>query len=129
MFKRILSLALVAALFVVAGPAPVRAASKSEKEARFVEKVKQGIIKVGTGPEARVEVKLKDKTKLKGYVGEAGADGFSVVDAKTGTATKVTYPQVQKVKGHNLSTGAKIAIGLGVAVAVLVILLVFENYG
>ena len=130
MFKKILSLALVAALVVVAGPAAsVRAASKSEKEARFVEKVKQGIAKIGTGTEARVEVKLRDKTKLKGYVAEAGEDGFSVVDAKTGTTTKVAYPQVQKVKGHNLSTGAKIAIGLGVAVAVLVILLVFENYG
>jgi hypothetical protein len=129
MFKRILSLALVAALLSVAGPASVRAASKAEKEARFIEKVKQGLVKIGTGTEALVEVKLKDKTKLRGYVGETAEDGFSIVDAKTGTATKVTYPQVQKVKGHNLSTGAKIAIGLGVAVAVLVILLVFENYG
>lgn len=77
----------------------------------------------------RVEVKLRDERKLKGSVGEAGEGGFTVVDAKTGTLTKVTYPQVQKVKGNNLSTGAKIAIGLGAVVAVLVILLVLENYG
>ncbi|MBA3240958.1 MAG: hypothetical protein H0T60_06995 [Acidobacteria bacterium] len=129
MFKRIMSLALVALLFGVAAPAPVHAASKAEKQARFAEKVKAGVNKIGTGTEARVEVKLRDKTKLKGYVAGADADGFSVVDAKTGTATRVTYGQVQKVKGHNLSTGAKIAIGLGAAVAVLVILLVLENYG
>ena len=129
MFKRMMSLALVALLFSVAGPVPARAASKAEKQARFAEKVKAGVNKIGTGTEARVEVKLRDKTKLKGYVAEAGDEGFSVVDAKTGTATRVTYGQVQKVKGHNLSTGAKIAIGLGAAVAVLVILLVLENYG
>lgn len=132
MFKRILSVALVAALMSVAGPVSVRAAgskSKAEKEAVFVKKVKEGIERLGTGTAARVEVKLKDKTKLKGYVSEVGDEGFSVVDAKTGTETRVAYPQVQKVKGHNLSTGAKVAIGLGVAVAVLVIWLIMENYG
>jgi hypothetical protein len=129
MLRRILSLALAASLFGVAGAKPAYADSKAEKEARFAEKVKAGISRLGTGTEARVELKLRDKRKLKGYISEAGADGFSVVDAKTGVATTVTYPQVQKVKGHNLSTGAKIAIGLGVAVAVLVILLIFENYG
>jgi hypothetical protein len=34
MFKRIVSLALVALLFGVAGPVPARAASKAEKEAQ-----------------------------------------------------------------------------------------------
>ena len=132
MFKRILSIALAASLLSLFGSVPARAAvpkSKAEKEAAFVAKLKEGVAKLGTGTEARVEVKLKDKTKLKGYVSAVGDEGFSVVDAKTGTTTRVAYPQVQKVKGHNLSTGAKIAIGLGVAVAVLVILLVLENYG
>lgn len=132
MFKRILSVVLVASLLSVAGPVSARAAgsgSKAEKEAVFVEKLKEGVARLGTGTEARVEVKLKDKTKLKGYVSEVGGEGFSVVDAKTGRETRVAYPQVQKVKGHNLSTGAKVAIGLGVAVAVLVIWLVMENYG
>lgn len=129
MSKRIFTLALVALLVGVSGARPVYADSKAEKEARFAEKVKEGIGKLGTGTEARVEIKLRDKRKLKGYIGDAGADGFSVVDAKTGETTRVAYPQVQKVKGHNLSTGAKIAIGLGAAVAVLVILLILENYG
>ncbi|MGB9180758.1 MAG: hypothetical protein WCB68_16115 [Pyrinomonadaceae bacterium] len=129
MSKRILSLALVALLFGVVAIKPVYADSKAEKEARFAEKVKKDINKLGTGTETRIEVKLRDKRTLKGYIGEAGEEGFSVVDAKTGTATKVLYPQVQKVKGNNLSTGAKIAIGLGILAAVLAILLIFENYG
>jgi len=132
MFKRILSIALAAALLSVFGTVPARAAtpkSKAEKEAAFVAKLKEGMAKLGTGTEARVEVKLKDKTKLKGYVSAVGDEGFSVVDAKTGVATHVAYPQVQKVKGHNLSTGAKVAIGLGALVAVLVIWLILENTG
>ncbi|HEY0004734.1 MAG TPA: hypothetical protein VGB17_07960 [Pyrinomonadaceae bacterium] len=127
--RRILSLALMALLLGAVGLRPVYADSKAEKEARFAEKVKEGIGKLGTGAAARVEVKLRDQRKLKGYIGEAGEDSFSVVDDKTGAATRVAYPQVQKVKGNNLSTGAKIAIGLGVAVTILVILLIMENYG
>ncbi len=34
----------------------------------------------------------------------------------------MAYPQVKKVKGNNLSTGAKIAIGLGIAIAVVIII-------
>lgn len=132
MFKRILSVALAVALLALVAPLSARAAapkSKAEKEAVFVEKLKESVARLGTGTEARIEVKLKDKTKLKGYVSEVNGEGFSVVDLKTGASTHVAYPQVQKVKGHNLSTGAKVAIGLGVAVAVLVIWLVMENYG
>jgi hypothetical protein len=129
MSKRILSLALAVLMLSVVGIKPVYAESKAEKEARFAEKVKKEINKLGTGEATRIEVKLRDKRTLKGNIGETGEEGFSVVDAKTGTATKVLYPQVQKVKGNNLSTGAKIAIGLGVVVAILTILLIFENYG
>ena len=129
MSKKVLSLALVAWLFGCVALVPAEAKTDASKEARFEEQVKESIRKLGTGEAARVEVKLKDKTKLKGYVAEATEAGFSVVDAKTGAATHVAYPQVQKVKGHNLSTGAKVAIALGVAVTVLVIWLIMENYG
>ena len=128
MLKKILSLSLVAWLFGFVALVPAEA-RVDPSEASFAARVKQSIQQLGTGPDARVEVKLKDKTKLKGYLGDASDTGFSVVNAKTGVATHVAYPQVQKVKGHNLSTGAKIAIGLGAAVAVLVILLIMENYG
>lgn len=128
MFKKILSLLLIGLLINVAGATSTYAGSK-EKEARFVEKVKQGIAKLGTGEAARIEVKLRDKTKVKGYVKEAGADSFTVVDAKSGLATEVAYSNAKQVKGNNLSTGAKIAIGLAILAGVLAILLFFENYG
>lgn len=79
------------------------------------EKVRSSLIKLGVGESARVEVKLRDGTRLKGYVREAGEDSFVVVNRKTGAASAVTYEQVDKLKGRGLSTGAKVAIGFGVA--------------
>lgn len=130
MYKSVLSFALAGLLIHCAGlVAPTHAATKEEKQARFAEKIRAGVAKLGTGEAARVRVKLRDKTKLEGYVAEAGAADFVVVDAKTGTSARVGYQQVKGVQGNNLSTGAKVAIGLGVAVTVLVIWLIFENYG
>lgn len=123
MFKKVLSLALVGFLLSVAGPRTGYARSKEEKATRFAEKVKEGISKLGTGAEARIEVKLWDKTKLKGYVSEAGEDSFVIVDEKTGGTSTVTYAQVKQVKGNNLSTAAEIAIGVGVILLPIVIVL------
>jgi hypothetical protein len=130
MYKKVLSFALAGLLLFCAGwVAPAHAATKEEKQARFAEKVRAGVAKLGTGEAARVRVKLRDKTKLEGYLSEAGPTDFVVVNAKTGASTRVAYHQVKGVQGNNLSTGAKVAIGLSVVVAVLVIWLVFENYG
>jgi hypothetical protein len=129
MFKKVLSLALAGFLLSVAGLRLAQASPKEEKATRFAAKVKEGITKLGTGPEARIEVKLRDKTKLKGYVSEAGADSFVIVDEKTGASSTVTYPQVKQVKGNNLSTAAEIAIGVGIVLLpiAIVVLLVSQS--
>ena len=129
MLKKVLSLSLVVWLVGFVALVPAEARVDPSEGPRFAALVRESISRLGTGPDARVEVRLKDKRKLKGYVAEASDAGFSVVDAKTGAATRVAYPQVQKVKGHNLSTGAKVAIALGAVVTVLVIWLIMENYG
>lgn len=129
MFKTVLSLFLTTLLIMCAGAQTARAESKAEKEVRFAAKVKAGILKLGVGQEARVELKLRDKSKLRGYIQEAGNDSFVVADSKTNTTTRVAYAEVQTVKGNNLSTGAKIAIGLGILAAILTIWLILENTG
>jgi NMD protein affecting ribosome stability and mRNA decay len=128
MYKTLLAVALVA-LVGYAGVTPAYAVSREDKQARFTEKVRAGIAKLGTGEQARIQVKLIDKTRLDGYVSEATQDDFVVVNRSTGAATRVTYAQVKQVKGNNLSTGAKVAIGLAVLAAILAIFLFLENYG
>ena len=127
MLKRVISLVLVGFLLSVTGVRPAYAGSKEEKETRFAEKVKEGIRKLGTGAEARIEVKLRDKTEMKGYVSEAGKDSFVIVDEKTSATSTVTYPQVKQVKGNNLSTAAKIAIGVGVILLPIMVAVFFVS--
>jgi hypothetical protein len=129
MFRKILSVALVGLLIQLAC-APSFAATNPNKDAERAEKVRAGIARLGTGPDARVKIKLKDKTKLEGYISEAGANGFSVTDAKTGNTADVAYSEVKQIKGNNLSTGAKIAIGIGIgagAVILIVLLIIASN--
>ena len=127
MFKKLLSLSLVALHINLASVTPAYAASKEEKEARFAEKVKASVLKFGTGEAARVKIKLRDKTKLAGYIGAADVEGFTVIDSKTGIATTIAYAQVKSVQGQNLSNGAKIAIGVGIAAALIFIILWFTT--
>ena len=127
MFKKLLSSCLVLLLINLAGTMPAYAASKEEKEARFAEKVKASVLKLGSGEAVRVKVKLRDKTKLEGYISAADEESFTVTNSKTGIATKVAYPQVKSVQGNNLSTKAKIAIGAGIAAAVIFIILWFTT--
>jgi hypothetical protein len=104
------------------------AGSKVEKESRRIEKVKAGVAKLGVGRDARIDIKLKDKTKLSGYLSQVNDDSFVVSDLKTEAATTVAYPEVAQVRGHNLSTGVKIAIGIGIVVLVIgIIILVAAN--
>lgn len=127
MLRKVLSVVLAGLLIQLACAYPAFATTMSKKDYERAEKVRAGIAKLGTGTDARVKIKLKDKTKLEGYVSEAGPDQFTVTDLKTGAATSVDYSQVKQVKGNNLSTGAKIAIGvgIGVGVAILIFVLIF----
>ena len=122
MLMRITSILLIVLLATIAYPSRAFAADKQEKEAKFAQKIKTELEKIGTGPDARVEVRMRDKTKLKGHITEISYEYFVVVDDKTSSPTTLTYSQVDKVKGYNLSTGAKIAIGVGIVVGVIFII-------
>ena len=131
MCKKLLSLTLAALLIhLLVGAQFASASTDTQKQARLAGKIKLGILKLGIGKEARVAVRLRDKTKLVGYISEVREDRFAVTDINTGATTMVTYPDVAQGKGHNLSTGAKIAIiGLAIAAGVLAFFLWLENYG
>ena len=124
MLKKSLAILLTVLFLQMLCVQAAAANSKEEKRAQLTEKVKAGILKLGVGPEARVEIKLQDRTKLVGYISEVKDESFVVTDGKTGAATDIAYDNVTKVKGHNLSTGAKIGIGVGIGVAIVVIAIV-----
>lgn len=124
MFKKTISMFLIFTMLYVGGAMTALAATSAEKDAARAAKVKAAVAKLGVGTDTRVSLKLKDKTKLEGYISEAGEESFVVANLKTGAATTVAYPAVAKMTGKNLSTGAKIAIGAAIGVGVLVLILI-----
>jgi hypothetical protein len=127
MFRKLVTLLLVVFVINLAGVRLAYAESKEEKHARFAEKVKANVQKLGTGESTRVKVRLRDQSKLEGYISDATGDTFTITNRKTGVATTVAYPQVKSIEGNNLSTGAKIAIGAGIAAAIIFIILWFTT--
>lgn len=119
MFRKTFVLALIIALLnLFLASSAFGITNEEAKRAERAEKVKAGIAKLGTGIHAKVEIRLYDKTKIKGFVKEASPDGFVIVESTTGVEKEVSYPSVKQVKGNNLSSGVKLAIGIAIILAI-----------
>jgi hypothetical protein len=123
MLRKSLAMLVAAAVLHVLSITPVFAAAKAADDSRLAMKVRGGILKLGAGKDARVELRLRNGTKLDGYISEATDTYFVLVNSETGASTDVAYDDVTKVKGHNLSTGAKIGIGVAIGIAVVLIVI------
>lgn len=120
MIKKYLSLSLICLLLITANFSIISAQTQSDKTA---DEVKAAVQKRGTGENKRVEVRMLDGTKLKGYISQIDKDSFVLVDSKTKQSTTIAYSDVAKVK-KRMSKSSKIAIGIaigaGVAAAVVI---------
>jgi hypothetical protein len=124
MLKKVLvMITLSLLLHAVTSVRPAPATTKSDKQSRFTEKVRQAVARLGVGKDATVKVKLQNNSKLEGYVSQASDTHFVVTDRETLRSVPVAYADVTKVKGHNLSTGAKIGIGIAVGFAVTALII------
>jgi hypothetical protein len=120
MFKRTFTVILSGVLLLTAfGFQSVGAQSAGDSQA--VEKIRTKVQKIGVGGNARVEVKLRDNTQLKGFISDSGQDSFTVVDSKTGSTRTVSYADTSAVKkaGSGLSTKSWIVLGAAVVGAAI----------
>ena len=107
---------------------PASAGSKAEKQGTLAAQVKTKLSNFGVGETARLAVKLRNKAPLGGYLESTGEESFVLKNLKTGESTTIAYTEVTQVRGHNISTGAKIAIGIAIGVAaVLIVLAIWLN--
>jgi hypothetical protein len=116
---------LASVLFVASISVPV-VAQQSNSQGTTLEMVKAKVAKLGVGAKAKATVTLKDGTKKKGYIAQAGGDDFVLRDRKTDSPTTISYSDVSKVesnKGHSTARNLGIGIGIG-AGAFLAILLI-----
>jgi len=130
MIKKCLSVALLGLTLLFTNLQLINAQTNTGNNAATVEKIKANVTKRGTGEKARVNVKMLNGTKMKGFISQAGDDSFTLTDSKTKQTSTLAYSDVAQVKKQGLSTGAKILIGVGVGVAVTVVVLAvgFRNF-
>lgn len=113
MFEKYLPLALAVSIAYAGNTAPACAQSAGGKAAQLAERVKEGVLQLGDGPETYVRVGLRDKTVLSGYIDEANAASFTIIDELTGKPVTVSYSGVKRIMGLNSLTRVTIALGVG----------------
>jgi hypothetical protein len=128
MVKLLLSLTLIYLLVFTA--APVLAGSRIDTQAQSPEQVKAKVEQIGTGERARANVRLKNGTKLKGYIQRAGDTEFVLTDKDKGTSTTLLYSDVDKIerrKGHSTAKWVTIGAAAGVGAFVGILLIVIAH--
>jgi hypothetical protein len=130
MKRKYLAVALVALLLQSFTGLRAVAATKTQAgdEAQLSEQVKVKVARLGVGEKARVTVRFKDGTKLKGYISQVKDSEFVVRDRKTDAPSVVLYRDVARLdsnRGHSTARNIAIgtAIGVGSVLTVLAILI------
>ena len=125
--KTYLTCLLAIVLFIASISMPVAA---QQTNSNGTDKVKAKVAKLGVGEKAKATVILKDGTKKKGYIGQAGGDDFVLRDRKTDSPTTIRYSDVTKVesnKGHSTARNLAIGIGIGAGAFLAIIAIVFAS--
>jgi hypothetical protein len=128
MLKTLLSLLVTFMLLLAAVPSA--RANQTGSQAPTVETVKSKIARLGIGAKAKVTVKLKNGTKVKGYVAQAGEDDFVIRNRKTDAPTTISYADVLKVddnKGHSTARNVAIGVAVGVGATILAIFAIIAS--
>jgi hypothetical protein len=110
-FRSLCLVALATLIFTQIVPA-------QSKDQAHAAKMKAEIQKLGTGGSARVKLKLRDGTKVRGYVKEMKDNSFVVVNDQSGAATEIQYADASK-EGKHLPLGAQVVIGIVIGFAVI----------
>jgi small nuclear ribonucleoprotein (snRNP)-like protein len=123
MFKKAFVLGLYVAFLNLCFSMAAFAQASQNDDAKHAAKVKANIQKRGTGKDARVQVELKDGTKLKGHVSQVNDDRFVVTNDATGSSTEVLYSETRQVKRrHRNTVWTVIGVGtLGAMIAIIVV--------
>ena len=128
MLKTLLSL-LVTFMLLLA-TVPSTQANQTASQSSPEESVKSKIARLGIGAKAKATIKLKNGTKVKGYVAQAGEDDFVIRDRKTDAPTTIRYADVSKVednKGHSTARNVAIGVAVGVGATILAIFAIIAS--
>lgn len=87
-------LAITLSLILIALSLPATATAQSTAE---IEKMRARVQTLAAGKDSQVEVKFRDRTKLKGYIDSVEPVSFKLRDPKDGTSQSIAYAEVESV--------------------------------
>ena len=107
-----IGLSVIITVLSLASPSQVRAQSDTQ-----VEKIRARIQILSASKDSQIEVKFRDKTKVKGYITAVSQISFTLRDPKDGTSQSIAYSEVDSVSkaSGGVSTKTWLILG-GVAV-------------
>ena len=123
MIKRQLALTLSAILTAISFglPATVKAQSIAETE-----KIRAKVQTLAISKDSQVQVKFRDDTKLKGYIGAVEPVSFTLRDPKDGSSQSIAYSEVDSIsKASGVSKKTWLILG-GVAAGAVTTLLIIK---
>ena len=112
MMKRHLAVTL-SVIITALSLSPALATAQSTTE---IEKVRARVQTLSVSKDSQVEVKFRDRTKIKGYIDRVEPVSFTLRNPKDGTSQSITYSEVDSVSkaGGGISTKTWLILG-GVA--------------
>lgn len=110
MIKKHLAIALSAILTAISFglPATARAQSTTDND-----KIRARVQTLATSKDSQVQVKFRDKTKLKGYIDKVDLVAFTLRDSKNGTTQSIAYSEVESVTKASDGVSSKTWLILG----------------
>jgi len=78
-----------------------------------VEKIRANVQTLSASKDSQVEVKFRDKTKVKGYIGSVEPVSFTLRDLKDGTSQSINYSEVDSVSKASDGISTKIWLIVG----------------
>lgn len=114
-------------VFLYLGVSPMAFAITPVRPSRRVQRIRSAIVRLGTGEQTRVAVRLTSGARLKGYISSADDETLTITDLSTGVQEQVKYSDIAQARGQNLTSGQKLAIGTVFIVGLLVALLLMAH--
>lgn len=109
MIKRHLAIALSLILTSLSFGLPPTAKAQSNSE---IDKIRAKVHTLSASRGSLVEVKFRDRTKLKGYINSVEPVTFTLKDPKNGTTQSIAYSEVDSIsKTGGVSTKTWLIIG------------------
>jgi hypothetical protein len=110
--RRQLAITLSAILTAISFGFPETAKAQSTAE---IEKIRAKVQTLAISKDSQVQVKFRDDTKLKGYIGAVEPVSFTLRDPKDGTSQSIAYSEVDSIsKASGVSKKTWLILG-GVA--------------